>query len=149
MGKCIKIIEYDDSVPLILPEDVAVMREESWREVPVPAGYVNIVLSYSGDDEVPLCHKEKGLSDALASRVSAEGVVTGVKVKYPRADRYGVPLSLSGVASFSKGLAGYCGFAVTTAAIEAEGEDTQDDSGESYEFTMAVPPDLAEAIEKN
>lgn len=84
------------------------------------------------------------LSQEQVSMLMQEGVCTGMRAFYPRADRYGTPRWAtdlqSGTAEMVPSMEG---FFIAQDEFEAQAVDTGDDSSESFWFQIALPETCA------
>ena len=82
------------------------------------------------------------LADTLINDLVDEGVCVAMQGYYPRADRYGAPLWAAGIADESAAaIPSGQGFYIASEGFSANCHDTQDDSGETFWFMVAVKED--------
>ena len=103
----------------------------------------------SGDDSenLVLVHQPGSfdgveLTDTLVNDLVDEGVCVAMQGYYPRADRYGAPFWAAGNADESAAvIPSEVGFYIASEGFSADCHDTQDDSGETFWFMVAVKED--------
>lgn len=112
----------------------------------IPESFVALQLeSVMFDEEAAWALTSSGadLDDTLMQAIMTQGVVALIEVRYPRADRYGVPEE-----STEEGAREWLwaeGFQVLQ-FLEAYGEDTGDDSMMRCRITIHVPASLEAAV---
>lgn len=82
------------------------------------------------------------LPDEAVTTLMQEGVCTGLRANYPRADRYGVPNWAANPGEGSAEMAASMqGFFIAEEGFDAVCTDTRDDSAESFWYHVALPED--------
>jgi hypothetical protein len=144
-----------------LTDNDRILWEGEYTEIAVgykPKGALIYAL-FKGEDEWPLLlcstpgpsrgqdpQPVRELSGKECDLIQAEGAVTHVLMRHPRASRHGHPICAANSEGIWKGTVGNLGFQVAS-NLELICDDSGDDSPESYRLTILVSETLAATLE--
>lgn len=149
-----------EQVLAMLPKQTELLFATSVEMLPIPGGR-DVIFYCSCDEDAPVyavasvdmrdpMQSPRAVLGDLLDRIYAQGVVVGVAVRHPRADRYEVPEVATTERHAIETLATANGFAVPEDKRFESGvriTDSGDDTPQDQWFTVRVPHALANEID--